>query len=528
MQVINTNIPSLNAQRNLDTSASGLAVSLQRLSSGLRINSARDDAAGLAISERFTSQIRGSEQAKRNANDGVSLAQVAEGALNQMGNILQRVRELAVQSVNATNSQTDRQALNAEVNQLVGELERFSLSAEFNGQKLFDGSFSYALFQVGANANQTIAATTSSFRTNQYGTFQLGVGNGTGQLSVSNSMSGTGFTGGASGLTARSVSNLVSGAVVSSSGTFTINGQSISVDVSGSAKSIADKINATNTGVMASARTEAVLAFSGTAANQAGSGAYNLYVIGKNSQPQLVAFNVSDQDADGVIEKEDLQQSVEAFNKIAAKTGVSARIYDSDPDFGVTLVAEDGSNISMASDSSGNAGVVRVLNASGTAARLDATGPNNGVITIGGQVVLNSPASYAITTSGASFASGVFSNTSLGTNSTIAASLKTVQDLDISTMEKATQALRVVDDALTLVNDQRAKFGALQARFEASIANLQITTENLTASRSRIRDADFAQETANLTRSQILQQAGTAMLAQANALPNQVLSLLRG
>ncbi|MDH5601606.1 MAG: flagellin, partial [Gammaproteobacteria bacterium] len=172
-QVINTNIMSLNSQRNLNTSQSALQTSLQRLSSGLRINSAKDDAAGLAISERFTSQIRGLDQAVRNANDGISLAQTAEGALAESGNILQRIRELAVQSANATNSASDRQALQSEVSQLVSELDRIASSTEFNGQKLLDGTFGTAIFQVGANANQTIQATTANFRANNFGNYRV-------------------------------------------------------------------------------------------------------------------------------------------------------------------------------------------------------------------------------------------------------------------------------------------------------------------------------------------------------------------
>ena len=159
-QIINTNIMSLNSQRNLNRSQGALQTSLQRLSSGLRINSAKDDAAGLAISERFTSQIRGLTVAARNANDGISLAQVAEGALQEASNILQRVRELAVQAINATNSPSDRAALNLEVGQLTAELDRIARSTAFNGQKILDGTFGTALFQVGSNANQTIVATT--------------------------------------------------------------------------------------------------------------------------------------------------------------------------------------------------------------------------------------------------------------------------------------------------------------------------------------------------------------------------------
>ncbi|MGB4673900.1 MAG: flagellin, partial [Azovibrio sp.] len=223
--VINTNVASLNAQRNLSSTANSLNTSLQRLSSGLRINSAKDDAAGLAISERFTAQIRGLDQARRNANDGVSLAQVGEGALNEMGNILQRVRELAVQSANATNSASDRAVLNAEVTQLVAELDRFASTTEFNGTRLFDGSNSSLVYQVGANANQTITATTTDFRTSQYGTYQIG------NASQSTAASGTG------------TGTAITGAVVSSGGTVTINGAggaaTITTTASDSARDIA-------------------------------------------------------------------------------------------------------------------------------------------------------------------------------------------------------------------------------------------------------------------------------------------------
>jgi flagellin len=173
-QVIQTNIPSLNAQRNLNTSQNALSVSCSACRPVCVLIAPKTTLPALAISERFTAQIRGLDQARRNANDGVSLSQTGEGALSQMTGILQRVRELAVQSSNATNSVSDRQAINAEVTQLVSELDRFSTTTEFNGQKLFDGSFGSAVYQVGANANQTITATTSNFRTNQYGTYQLG------------------------------------------------------------------------------------------------------------------------------------------------------------------------------------------------------------------------------------------------------------------------------------------------------------------------------------------------------------------
>ncbi|MEJ2793728.1 flagellin [Iodobacter sp. LRB] len=541
-QVINTNVPSLNAQRNLNTSQMSLTNSLQRLSSGLRINSAKDDAAGLAISERFTSQIKGMDQAKRNANDGVSLAQTGEGALGQMGDILQRVRELAVQSANATNTSNDRLAINSEVTQLVSELDRFATSTEFNGQKLFDGSFTAATYQVGANTNQTITANTANLRTNQYGTYQMGVGNGTGNLTTTNSVSGsTSVTAGATGTVN------VDGAAVTSSGSFSINGTNISVSGTDMAKDIANKINAAGTGVTATARTEVNLSLA--------SGTYSLTAASKSSTFESVSFNVNDLDNNGKIEADEYSQAIQAFNAKSSKTGITAELatfQDSSKttQYALKLTAADGSNIALSNDPSNVSGFgggvtkwdMDVTNSSGAiqymssgqAGAISTSAAGSGVVTFGGQVVLNSTNSYSVTTSGAGFASGVLAvggsstTTALTSGAAYASTLKTVEKLDISTVQGSNQALRVVDDALSTVNDQRAKFGALQSRFTATINNLATTSENMSAARSRIRDADFASETAALTRAQVLQQAGTAMLGQANALPNQVLSLLRG
>ncbi|HSC80157.1 MAG TPA: flagellin [Chitinolyticbacter sp.] len=537
MQVINTNIPSLNAQRNLDKSQGDLNQSLQRLSSGLRINSAKDDAAGLAISERMTSQIRGSTQAQRNANDGISLAQTGEGALAQMGDILQRIRELAVQSGNATNSAGDREAINAEVSQLTSELERFAQTTQFNGQKLFDGTFTAAVYQIGANANETILATTTNLRTNQYGSYQIGAGNGTGAKTISNVLtSGSTFAPGASGIVN------AAGVAVSASGTFSINGISISVDDTDMAREIAAKINQAGTGVKASARTETVVSM--------GSGTFSLALASKSSTFQSVTFNVDDSNNNGSIDADEYAQPVSAFNSKSSQTGVTAQVETftdttGTTRYGVKLVAEDGSNIALSSASgiaSGIGGSMEYWNydtasSSGLSQRLASgvvfSAGSTGSAYFAGQVVLNAAESYSITTDTAAFTSGVFftavDGTSVfGSGSSFQADLKTVETLDVSTVENATQALRIVDDALTSINDQRAKFGALQSRFSATIANLATTTENLSAARSRIQDTDFAAETANLTRGQILQQAGTAMLAQANQLPQQVLSLLQG
>lgn len=508
--VINTNVASLNAQRNLSGTSNALNQTLQRLSSGLRINSAKDDAAGLAISERFTAQIRGLDQARRNANDGVSMAQTGEGALNQMGSILQRVRELAVQSANATNSASDRAALNAEVGQLVAELDRFANTTEFNGTKLFDGSNSSSVYQVGANANQTITATTSDFRTSQYGTFQIGNAVNASGVPISTATTGVFDATGAA----------ATGAVVTSGGTVTINGAGGSATVTtttgDSAQDVAKAINANpTTGVRASARTESNF-------DVTTSGNYSLQVFTSNAAGigtiQNIAFTVSNVNtADG------LSQAVNSFNEASSKTGVTARL--SNDNRSIVLTSEEGANINIGVAATGNAAGNLTL---GSVASSVGSG-GAGTLTAGGQLTLDSSKSYSIATAASvGFTAGVLSTGAIGASTPVGSELKKVQGLDITSVAGATNALRIVDSALDAVNGQRAKFGALQSRFESTIANLQTSVENLSASRSRIRDADFASETAALTRAQVLQQAGTAMLAQANALPNNVLSLLRG
>lgn len=495
-QVIQTNVPSLNAQRNLGASGEMLATSLQRLSSGLRINSAKDDAAGLAISERMTGQIRGMNQAKRNANDGVSLAQTAEGSLGQMGNILQRVRELAVQSANASNTASDRQALNQEVSQLIGELDRFAQQTEFNGMRLLDGSFASATFQVGANAQQTVTTTTANFRTTNYGSNQIG---------VATSSTSTGITGTA--VTANS------GTVVSASGVMTLRGAAgsgqVDLSTTDSAKSIAGKINSqTQTGITASALTETTLTFGA-------SGSYTLDVTGTNSTAQAVTFNITNQSTAA-----GLADAVTQFNAQASKTGVTARLNDTNT--GVTLTAADGSNINLAAaTATSTAGTV--ITGGGTLAA-----SASGSLTIGGQVILDSDKSFSIASSSTAATTANTFGAAVAAGASKASALQSVQTIDVTNFINSTQAIRIVDQALNAVNNQRATFGALQSRFEASIGQLESSAENLSAARSRIRDADFAAETANLSRNQILQQAGTAMLAQANQLPQNVLSLLQG
>lgn len=492
-QVINSNIPSLNAQRNLNTSAGSLATSLQRLSSGLRINSAKDDAAGLAIAERFTAQIRGQDQARRNANDGISLAQTAEGALQSAGDVLQRIRELAVQSSNATNSASDRQALNAEVGQLTAELDRIAKSTEFNGSKLLDGSFTTATFQVGANAGQTIQATTANFSTNQYGGYRVGS-----KAAVNSGAKGD-LTPGSTEFALTSNAKAPPSRVVGS--TITVNGAAgtaaVTIPSGASAKYTAQQINAqaVTTGVTATAKTEFDIDFS------APNVSYKFDVTSDNNPAITISFTIGAETADG------LASAVNAFNDVSAKTGVTARVNDTGD--GITLLNASGENITIANAASGS-----------NTATIGGTSTAGGATAVGtGQLAVDSDKSFSLDTG---------NTTDFFNNVAAAGQLQKVSDLDVSSVDASQRTLAIVDASLAVVNGQRAKFGALQARFETTIANLQVSAENMSSSRSRIRDTDFAAETANLTRAQILQQAGTAMLAQANQIPQQVLQLLQG
>jgi flagellin len=483
---------SLTAQRNLNQSQGSLATSLQRLSSGLRINSAKDDAAGLAISERMTSQVRGLNQAIRNANDGISFLQTAEGSLSSAGDILQRVRELAVQSANATNSAGDRRALQDEVNQLTAELDRIAQTTEFNGQKILDGSFSSSTFQVGANANQTITATTANFRTNQFGNYRVGA-----QVATATNPAGDLVE----GSTANAIASDAAAASRVVGGTIDINGAAgsatVTVAAGDSAKTAAELINAQSgiTGVKATANTEFDLTSSVVDSN------YSLDITSDNGTAVTVAFVTG-----ATINADGLSSAVTAINDVSSKTGVVAKVNSAGT--GITLRNSAGNDITIDNNSTG----VADLTIGGTATAAAATAVGTG------QLTLDSEKSFNVVAA---------NTTDFFTVATSSSQLQSVNALDISNVAAATRSLAIADSALAAVNGQRAKFGALQSRFETTISNLSTTSENLSAARSRIRDADFAQETANLTRSQILQQAGLSILSQANAQPQNVLALLQ-
>ncbi len=498
--VINTNIMSLNAQRNVTNTNNDLATSLQRLSTGLRINSAKDDAAGLGIVDRMTSQIRGLNQAMRNANDAISLSQTAEGAMQESSNILQRMRELSVQSANDSNSAADRGNIQKEITQLQAELNRIASTTTFNGNNILDGTFSGAKFHVGSNANETISVTIGNLSANSMGAYQ--------STSLAN-------VGAISATTDTDVNNVVGD-------TITVTGLASS-DVTyannASAAEIAQGIENVkgDTGVSASASTTVDIDYSaGVAVGETVS--FDLSAVNGAGTAQGSTVNISHT----LTSTTDLSGLRDAVNAESTRTGVSASLNTAAGT--ITLENADGHNIFINSVSNGTADD-DVLDVGATAATFvssdtltndDTTAANTDAVVIGGQVSMSSSSSFTVTGVVATFAAA-----------DLTGALTSVADIDVSTQVGSNTALTVLDEALANVSDARADLGAVQNRLEFTISNLGSVSENVTAARSRVQDADFAAETANLARSQILQQAGVAMLAQANAAPQSVLALLQ-
>ena len=481
-QVINTNIASLNAQRNLNSSQSQLNVSLERLSSGLRINSAKDDAAGLAISERFTAQINGNNQAVRNANDGISFAQTAEGALEEIGNIAQRIRELAVQSANDTNSSSDRQALNNEVDQLVAEAGRIAEATQFNDQNVLDGSLEELLFQVGANQGQTISVDGVDARAGNLGA-RVSTGDvidfaeafdTAGDLDLSD------FT--------------VNGAEVEVGDAETLDDVVAAINAVGGEAGVeaqrADEVEATITNLgdfVATAGDEGTISFQLNDETVTFDGDDNDTTAGEN-----LAAAINDAGISGVTAEYDDGEVV------LTGEGVDLEFERSENGTEAVGLTLDGLG-DLGTDDGNEAGAFRAIEFVGALGEnVDVEGDDIGNIGL--------DADFSDTDN--------FDEQSL-------------TDVDISTRDGASDAIGTMDFVLQQVNGLRADLGAVQNRFESTVANLNVTSENLEASRSRILDADFAAETAALTRGQILQQAGTSVLAQANQIPNNVLGLLQ-
>ena len=503
---INTNVQSLTAQRNLSTSQSSLATSMQRLSSGLRINSAKDDAAGLSISERMTSQVRGLNQAARNANDGISMAQTAEGALSSITDGLQRIRELSIQAANATNSASDRAALQNEVSQRIAEISRVGSQTQFNGLNLLDGSFTSQSFQVGANANQTIdIASIGDARASALGGNVL-TADGTATGSVV-----------AASATVNGVAAMVAGTAFTVSTTDAAGSVQTTAPITYAANAganvIAGAINAAAAGVGSTAVGSNSATLSGLSAG--GTVTFTLNTQTNATTPPDGTFTAVSANISAVVTNQsDLSSLVSAINGQQSTTGITAEFSTAGDKSSITLKTLDGRNIGIGAFTNSTAGNDSVSFSGQT---LTEAGTVAAVKT--GTIALSSGRG-AISTANA--AATVFA--SAGTNNS---SFESVAAIDISTAAGAQTALGTIDSALAQISGSRAALGAYQNRFDSVITNLQTTSENLSASRSRIQDADFALETANLSRAQILQQAGTAMVAQANQLPQQVLKLLQ-
>ena len=496
-QVINTNIASLNAQRNLNGSQRSLETSLQRLSSGLRINSAKDDAAGLAISDRMTAQIRGYNQAMRNANDGISLSQTAEGALGAATDLLQRIRELAIQSANSTNSASDRASLQSEVNQLKQEIDRVATQTEFNGLKLLDGSFTSQSFQVGANANQIInvsleGASTSHLQDNQLLSINTASGFGTGSATAA--ASGT-----------APAASTIGGQTLTISGPIgTVN--DINIPIGSSAFDVAAAITSREgeTSVIADATNSVTI----DAVSASGTVSFDLSTS-NGSTTKTISAQVT---------TTDLSALVIEINRQSGSTGVTAILQT---DGKIKMTQAEGKDIVIENFNNSNAGTMTVTSLDNNSQNLAVTQSTR----IAGSVNFHSSGTYTASSNIAAGAGSLFNVAAGAQVGSVAQKLSTI---DISSASGSQDALAIVDSSLAQVNSMRASLGAVQNRMESTISNLEIQSENISAARSRIMDADFAAETAALARSQILQQAGTAMLAQANQIPQGVLTLLQG
>ena len=461
---VNTNVASLNAQRNLTKSSNDLQTSMERLSSGMRINSAKDDAAGLQISNRLTSQINGLAVAQRNANDGISIAQTAEGAMSASTEILQRMRDLALQSANGSNSSEDRAALQKEITALQDELTRIADTTRFGEQKLLDGSYTAQNFQIGANANEGI-----SFSLNSTAASDIGL----------NQIKGAGTVLGAAGV-AESLSDAIGDVT---GGTFGVQGfaasTNITIAANTGAATIAGQINEGGFGITAEATLTSTVKNLDAATN-------GTLKIGTN-EFGLAAYGG------------DINKLAEAMNKVGIEASVSGT------DLTFTAKGVDGAEFVGTDAGTGQLG--------GVAA--------GGIASVTSELTLTSSSDFTLR--------GTAMNELMGTSMTAtggSSALTAVSDMSIATQADAQAALAVIDGALSNIDSNRADLGAVQNRFSYTISNLANIQENISASRSRIQDTDFAVETANMTKNQILQQAGTSILAQANQLPQAALSLL--
>jgi len=560
---VNTNITSLGVQKNLNKASDALSQSMNRLSSGLKINSAKDDAAGMQIANRLNNQVKGLNVAIANANNGVSIAQTAEGAMQESTNTLQRLRELALQAANGDKSDADRVSLQQEFTAKVGELNRIASTTTFGGRNLLDGSFNNVAFQIGANANETISfGMTDISSTALKGNYKEAAVNGA-------AMTGLAATATGSVLTDKStVTGSAAAAITTAGDNFTINGTTITLAGGAAGTAAADDavkaINAqtATTGVTASADATGIVSLSSTKVFTLAAGATNDGLAKLNLTAAASPAPSSALTADGAISvngtavtwtKGDTMASVLTSLAGAAGTGATATFTDGR----VKLTSGDGADIKLSNTSAGSLSQLG-LSAGTTQAKLtaDTSIDVNGVevkfkkgdtadaivssinsASTGVQAsknadgTLNLFADKDITIKDGSAGTGL---AALGLTTVAAAGTKTavtmetsVSDLNILTAASSQQAIQALDDAMQQIDSQRSQLGAVQNRFASTVANLQSISQNSSAAKGRVEDADFASEAAELTKQQTLQQASTAILSQANQLPSSVLKLLQ-
>ncbi|MGR7922135.1 flagellin [Zobellella denitrificans] len=491
---VNTNVTSMTAQRNLNASSSALATSMERLSSGNRINSAKDDAAGLQISNRLNSQVRGLGVAMKNANDGISIAQTAEGAMQESTSILQRMRDLSLQAANGSNTDKDRAAMQKEVSALQAELTRIAETTSFGGQKLLDGTFGSRDFQIGAQANETLGLRLNDIRASSLGQNELKMG-------------GTNM-----GLIGAARTDFAA------STTMTITGSKGAADVTtvaaDTAKSIAENINAqsSKTGVTATAVNKVQID--------------NLQNV---SQGDVISFNLNGEAISYTAgQGNSLDELASAINGQSSATNVRAEVSTNDSGNKIlTLSSDNGEDIiidTFADNDGSGAGTDAQLDVT----RINVDGETQGAATavVSGGADAIAAQGYVVLTDSKTDAGIVVTNADPLLIGAATSQSKDVSLMDISSASGAQSAIEVIDAALAQIDSQRSDLGAFQNRMNSTINNLANIRENAAAGMARIKEVDFAEETVNLTKQQILQQAGTSVLAQAKQLPQAALSLL--
>jgi len=495
--VLNTNIGSIQAQRALTESRADMEKAMERLSTGLRINSAADDAAGLAIVERMNTQIRGLTMATKNANDGIALIKTVENALVEVSGMLQRMRELSVQASNDTNTATERAFANNEISQLQLEISRVSLNTRYNGAQVLNGSFAAKTLQVGTESGETISFSIDTVEAATLGAFVL-----TSQ-GIAAQQDGTG--GGGTPVDGISYAQ----DIIITAGD---NARTVLVDADDSARTIAKRINAVAgaTQVTAEGRTFALLSSTDT------SGASTAKIEINGTETAAFAISTSDV-ADAVLK----------INAISQTTGVQASATD---DYKVLLTDKWGDTIKIQNTAgaarNGDLVVQAVANDgtsnSGSAVTMTQSGDNSSA-TVLGTLRLTSSSEFSV-----NLADANTDNTEWFLDADTPATLKTVGEVDVRSRIKASDAIAVIDGAIQKISGMRGGLGTLQNRLDYTVSNLMKVTEYTTGARSRIQDADFAAETARLAKAQVLQQAGAAMLSQANASTDVILQIIRG